>query len=54
MEGLEELRQEMPRAWAKHEEWFRREVEKGRVSSREGRLLDHDDVAARLDQRYPR
>ena len=35
-----------------HDEWFRREVEKGRRSAREGRLLDHDEVAARMDQRY--
>jgi predicted transcriptional regulator len=35
-----------------HDEWFRAEVEKGRVAAREGRLLEHDDVAARLDRRY--
>jgi predicted transcriptional regulator len=35
-----------------HDEWFGREVEKGRVSAREGRLLDHDDVASRMDRRY--
>jgi predicted transcriptional regulator len=35
-----------------HDEWFRREVEKGRVSAREGRLLEHDEVASRMDQRY--
>jgi predicted transcriptional regulator len=34
------------------DEWFRREVERGRASAREGRLLDHDEVAARLDKRY--
>jgi predicted transcriptional regulator len=32
-----------------HDEWFRREVEKGRASAREGRLLDHDEVASRMD-----
>jgi predicted transcriptional regulator len=36
-----------------HDEWFRREVEKGRLSAREGRLLDHDEVAARFAHRYP-
>ena len=36
-----------------HDDWFRREVEKGRVAAREGRLLDHDEVASRIDQRYP-
>ncbi|MGH9204584.1 MAG: CopG family ribbon-helix-helix protein [Vicinamibacterales bacterium] len=35
-----------------HDEWFRREVEKGRLSGREGRLLDHDEVASRFDRRY--
>ena len=35
-----------------HDEWFRREVEKGRLSAREGRLLDHDEVASRMDRRY--
>ena len=35
-----------------HDDWFRREVEKGRAAAREGRLLDHDAVASRIDQRY--
>ena len=35
-----------------HDEWFRAEVEKGRTATREGKLLDHDDVAARMDRRY--
>ena len=35
-----------------HDEWFRREVEQGRSSAREGRLLDHDAVASRVSQRY--
>jgi predicted transcriptional regulator len=35
-----------------HDEWFRAEVEKGRSAAREGRLLEHDDVAARMDRRY--
>ena len=35
-----------------HDNWFRREVEKGRLSVREGRLLDHDEVASRINQRY--
>jgi hypothetical protein len=28
------------------------EVEKGRTAAREGRLIDPDDVAARMDRRY--
>ena len=35
-----------------HDEWFRTEVEKGRASAHEGRLIDHDDVVARMDRRY--
>jgi predicted transcriptional regulator len=35
-----------------HDEWFRGEVEKGRTAAREGRLLDHDEVATRMDRRY--
>ena len=34
------------------DEWFRGEVEKGRTAAREGRLIEHDDVAARMDRRY--
>ena len=35
-----------------HDEWFRLEVEKGRVAAREGRLIEHDEVASRMDRRY--
>jgi predicted transcriptional regulator len=35
-----------------HDAWFRQEVEKGRVAVREGRLIDHDDLASRIDRRY--
>ena len=35
-----------------HDEWFRAEVERGRAAAREGRLIEHDDVAARMDRRY--
>jgi predicted transcriptional regulator len=35
-----------------HDEWFRSEVEEGRTAAREGRLLQHDDVASRMDRRY--
>ena len=31
-----------------HDEWFRAEVEKGRTAACAGRLLEHDDVAARI------
>ena len=35
-----------------HDEWFRAEVERGRAAAREGQLLDHDAVTARMSQRY--
>ena len=35
-----------------HDEWFRVEVEKGPEGVREGRLIEHDDVAALMDRRY--
>ena len=35
-----------------HDEWFHAELEMGRAAAREGRLLEHDDVAARMDRRY--
>ena len=35
-----------------HDEWLRGEVEKGRTAASEGRLLEHDEVATRMDRRY--
>lgn len=35
-----------------HDEWFRAEVEKGRTSARDGKSIEHDEVAAHMDQRY--
>jgi predicted transcriptional regulator len=35
-----------------YDEWFRSEVEKGRVSARDGALLDHQEVLSRIDTRY--
>ena len=37
-----------------HDEWFRREVETGRLAAREGRLLDHDEVGSRIDRQLLR
>jgi predicted transcriptional regulator len=36
-----------------YEHWFRSQVEKGLQSARDGRLIDHDEVAARFDARFP-
>jgi predicted transcriptional regulator len=35
-----------------HDKWFRQEVDKGRVAACEGRLVEHDEVASRIDKRY--
>jgi predicted transcriptional regulator len=35
-----------------HDEWFRREVERGRASARPGHLLDRDELVARIEKRY--
>ena len=35
-----------------HDEWFRSEVEKGRASARAGRLLDRNELVARIEKRY--
>jgi predicted transcriptional regulator len=34
-----------------HDEWFRREVERGRTSARESRFLEHPAVATRINER---
>ena len=50
--STEQLALDLLATSVEHDEWFRREVEKGRLSAREGRLLDHDEVVARLDRRH--
>jgi predicted transcriptional regulator len=35
-----------------HDEWFRSEVEKGRLSATEGHLLDHEQVRSHISERY--
>jgi hypothetical protein len=37
---------------AEHDEWFRREVQKGRASARAGQLLERDELFARIEKRY--
>jgi predicted transcriptional regulator len=34
------------------DEWFRAEIEKGRLAASEGRLLDHQEVCSRINERY--
>jgi predicted transcriptional regulator len=35
-----------------HDEWLRAEVEKGRASANEDRMVEHDEVVSRMDRRY--
>ena len=51
---VDQVALDLPATSADHNEWCRREVEKGRVSAREGRLLDHDEVGSRAQQWPPR
>lgn len=50
--NAEQLALDLLATSVEHDEWFRREVEKGRLSAREGRLLDHDELLSRIDRRY--
>lgn len=50
--NAEQLALDLLATSVEYDQWFRREVEKGRVSAREGRLLDRDELLARIDQRY--
>ena len=46
---LQEVRLDLLAISMEHHEWFRAEIEKGRTAAREGRLLEHDDVAGRIE-----
>jgi predicted transcriptional regulator len=37
-----------------YENWFVREVEKGRASLRRGEFVDHDELKARIAKRFQR
>ena len=50
--NVEQLALDLLATSVDYDEWFRREVEKGRVSAGDGRLLDRDELLARIDQRY--
>ena len=34
-----------------HDAWFSKEVEKGQLQAAEGKLIDHDEVVARIEKR---
>jgi predicted transcriptional regulator len=45
---------ELLRDSVEHDQWFRSEVEKGRLSARDETLLDHQEVMTRISTRYLR
>jgi predicted transcriptional regulator len=49
---VEQLALDLLATSVEHDEWFRGEVEKGRASARAGRLLDRDELVARIEKRY--
>jgi predicted transcriptional regulator len=50
--SAEQLALDLLATSVEHDEWFRLEVEKGRASARAGRLLDRDELVARIEKRY--
>ncbi|HWF03788.1 MAG TPA: hypothetical protein VHA06_08885 [Candidatus Angelobacter sp.] len=34
-----------------HDAWFNREVEKGQMQASQGKLIEHDEVVARIEKR---
>lgn len=50
--SAEQLALDLLATSVEHDQWFRRGVEKGRISAREGRLLDRDELLSRIEQRY--
>lgn len=48
----EQLALDLLAAAIEHDEWFRREVEKGRASAGAGRLLNRAELVARIEKRY--
>jgi predicted transcriptional regulator len=49
----EELVVDAVERMVKHDQWFMREVEKGKSAADRGELVDHDDVQKLIDRRYP-
>ncbi|MGH9371633.1 MAG: CopG family ribbon-helix-helix protein [Vicinamibacterales bacterium] len=50
--SAEQLALDLLTSSVEHDEWFRREVEKGRASARAGRLIDRDELVTRIEKRY--
>jgi predicted transcriptional regulator len=50
----EKLALDLLRESIEYHHWFFEEVAKGRADARAGRLIDHEEVVARINARYPR
>jgi predicted transcriptional regulator len=49
----EELMVEAVKRMVNYDQWFMREVEKGKSSADRGELVDHDDIQKLIDRQYP-
>jgi predicted transcriptional regulator len=49
----EELMVEAVKRMVNYDQWFMREVEKGKSAADRGELVDHDDIQKLIDRRYP-
>ena len=41
-------------AYLSHERWFREQIEESRAAASRGKLIEHDDVVQRMEQRFRR
>jgi predicted transcriptional regulator len=51
--AAEALVQEAVERLVDYDEWFMREVEKGLAAAAHGEFVEHDEVARRIESRYP-
>lgn len=47
--GPEQLVQELVKSYLDHDQWFRKEVQKGLEQLDHGEFIEHDDVVARIE-----
>jgi predicted transcriptional regulator len=47
--GPEQLVQELVKSYLDHDQWFRKEVQKGLAQLDRGEFIKHDDVVARIE-----
>ncbi len=48
--GPDEIVRELVASYLDHEEWFRREVDKGIASLDQGKTVSHEDVRRQMDR----